>query len=202
MPRNTAIKEFLEQDYLSDYSEILSMTVGITHYYPQQADSQVRNAMTHLSRASTEISNLDEEINKAKGHLERAKRDCLKLSIIEKKKHVENEIKSLRYAQGTLTESIKEKRLSIAMQHKKASIQETIGSRDVSTLLEVVLTELLELEQELIKIDEIVKKPSTSVKIAYSSIVWAKRIFSMMGIIYASYLLKEYGLPFLSEYLF
>jgi len=199
MPRNTAIKEFLEKDYLNDYSEILSMTVGITHYYPQQADSQVRNAMTHLSRAATEISDLDEEIGKARGHLERAKRDCLKLSIIEKKKHVENEIKSLRYAQGTLTESIKKKRLSIAMTHTKASLQETLGAKDVSTLLEVVLAELLELEQELIEIDEIVKKPSTSVKIAYSSIIWGKRILSMMGVAYAAYLIKEYVIPFLSN---
>lgn len=191
MPRNTAIKDFLSKDYLLDYSEILSMTVAITNFYPQQAESQLRNAMTHLARSVSEASNLDDEIKKAKGHLERAKRDCLKLSIIKKKKDVENEIKSLRYAQGILTKSIKEKRISIALTQKKASIQETLGAKDVSILLEVVLTELIDLEFELINIDEISKKPSRSVKLAYTTIEWAKKASYMLAFGFIAYLIKE-----------
>jgi len=195
MPRNTAIQDFLSKDYLLDYSEILSLTVAITNFYPQQAESQLRNAMTHLARSVSDASNLNSEIERAKGHLERAKRDCLKLSIIKKKQDIENEIKSLRYAKGTLTKSIKEKRISIALTQKEASIQETIGAKDVSTLLEVVLTELIELEMELINIDEIATKPSASVKFAYTAIEWSKKASYMIAFGFIAYLIKEYIIP-------
>lgn len=197
MSRNTAIQDFLSKDYLLDYSELLSTTVAITNFYPQQAESQLRNAMTHLARSVSEASNLDAEIEKAKGHLERAKRDCLKLSIIKKKQDVENEIKNLRYAKSTLTQSIKEKRIFIALTQKKASIQETIGAKDVSSLLEVVLTELIELETELIQIDEIATKPSTAVKFAYNTIEFLKKVSYMITLGVIAYLIKAYIIPLL-----
>jgi hypothetical protein len=198
MPKNTVIQDFLSKDYLLDYSEILSTTVSITTYYPQQAESQLRNAITHLARSISDDSDFEAEIEKAKGHIERAKRDCLKLSIIKKKQDVIGEIKSLRYAKGTLTKSIKEKRISIELQLKKASIQETLGAKDVSTLLEVILTELIELESELINIDEIVTKPSTSVKIAYTAIEWFKKASYMIAFGFIAYLIKAYIIPLTS----
>ena len=192
MPRNAAIRDFLSKDYLLDYSEILSMTVSITGFYPQQAESQLRNAMTHLARSVSEVSNLDTEIEKAKGHLERAKRDCLKLSIIKKRQDIENEIKSLRYAQGTLTKSIKEKRIKIALTQKEASFRETFGEKDISTLLEVVLSGLIDLELELINIDEIAKKPSRLVKFAYTTIEWLKMASYMLAVGFIAYLIKVF----------
>ena len=63
-----SVINFLIRDYLENYSDILGITVGITNIYPEQADNQVRNAMTHLSRAANTNSEelIAEEIKKAK----------------------------------------------------------------------------------------------------------------------------------------
>ena len=75
MDRNEKIISILRNDYLDDYIEILGICVGITEYYPQQADSQIRNALTHLSRAASSDSDseIEQEIDKVKRHIERAK---------------------------------------------------------------------------------------------------------------------------------
>jgi hypothetical protein len=40
MDKNEKIINILLNEYLSDYIEILGISVGITEYYPQQADSR------------------------------------------------------------------------------------------------------------------------------------------------------------------
>lgn len=179
---NKKIIDILLNEYLNDYIEILGVCVGITEYYPQQADSQIRNALTHLSRAASFESEIEIEIEikKAKGHIERAKRDCLKLAIIRKKEHISDHIKSIHYAKGGLSEEIGIKRLQVSIDQKVAFINETKGI-NVTPELENILTQLVILENDIIKVDRVAFKPSKAVYIASIAVVYGKKMMGIFG---------------------
>jgi len=180
---NQAISDFLKNDYSKEYVEnILAATVAITNYYPAQADSQIRDAMTHLARCASNPENGEKELEKAKDHLERAKRDCLKIAIFTKKKDIKEEIKSLRFAKSGLPEDIQKLRLDIAIQHKKAYAEEALGKKDISNKLEEVLIKLITLENMLIEFDKIAKPTSLPVKIAFYTIAFLKKISQLFGV--------------------
>lgn len=198
MDKNTKIINTLLNEYLSDYIEILGICVGITEYYPQQADSQIRNALTHLSRAASfdDATEIDKEIEKAKGHIERAKRDCLKLAIIRKKEHVADHIKSVHFAKGGLSEDIMVKRLQVSNDQKVAFINETKGV-NVTPELENVLSQLINLETDLINFDKVAFQPSRAVYIASRFIVHGKKIIGFFGTGALIYIISREIIPFL-----
>jgi hypothetical protein len=194
--KNSKIIDFLSNEYLSDYVEILGLVVSITEYYPQQADSQIRNAMTHLARAAIaeDLDIIETELGKAKSHIERAKRDCLKLAIIEKKKHVFDHIKSIYFAKGGLPEDIMIKRLEVAEEQRIAFVNETKGV-DITPQLEKVLTQLLNLEVEIIKFDKIAFQPSRVVYIASIFVKSINKILSLLGMAVLVYIISKQIVP-------
>ena len=198
MEKNEKIVNILLNEYLGDYIDILGICVGITEFYPQQADSQIRNALTHLSRAASfdDETDIDAEINKAKGHIERAKRDCLKLAIIRKKEHVLDHIKSVHFAKGGLSEEISQKRLQVGHDHRVSFINETKGI-NVTPELENVLAQLITLEKDLIQFDKVAFQPSRSVYLASLVIKHGKKIMAFFGTSVLVYLISRQIVPFL-----
>lgn len=198
MEKNEKILNIITNEYLSDYIEILGICVGITEYYPQQADSQIRNALTHLSRAASfdDEVDIDIEIDKAKGHIERAKRDCLKLAIIRKKEHISDHIKSIHFAKGGLSEEIMLKRLQVAKDQKVAFVNETKGI-NVTPELENVLTQLITLENDIIELDKVAFQASSAVYIAFCAIKYGKKIMAVFGTAVLAYLISSEIVPFL-----
>lgn len=182
MEDNERIINILLNEYLGDYVEILGVCVGITEYYPQQADSQIRNALTHLSRAASfnDDTEINIEIEKAKGHIERAKRDCLKLAIIRKKEHISDHIKSVHFAKGGLSEEIMIKRLQVANDQTVSFINETKGI-NVTPELENILTQLVILEKDIIQFDKVAFQPSKAVYIASIVVKYGKKIMALLG---------------------
>ncbi|KAF3981992.1 MAG: hypothetical protein HFP81_10170 [Methylococcales symbiont of Hymedesmia sp. n. MRB-2018] len=196
MGKNEKIISILLNEYLNDYIEILGICVGITEYYPQQADSQIRNALTHLSRAAyfDDKAKIDIEVERAKGHIERAKRDCLKLAIIRKKEHISDHIKSVHYAKGGLSEDIMLKRLQVSKDQKVAFINETKGL-NVTSELEHVLTQLVNLENDIIQFDKIAFQPSKAVYIASIVIKYVKKIMAVFGMAVMVYWISRGVVP-------
>jgi hypothetical protein len=189
--KDDKILDILKNEYLSDYIEILGISVGITEYYPQQADSQIRNALTHLARAAINSGQeADNEIEKAKTHIERAKRDCLKLAIIGKKEHLSDHIKSLHFAKGGLPEQLMEKRLQVAYDQRVAFINESKGI-NITSDLESVLTQLLNIEKEIIEFDKIGQESSNLVRVAVTFIKWGKKLLALLGSAVLVYLIAQ-----------
>ncbi len=178
------IIDFLIQDYLQDYTEILGITVGIANFYPQQADSQIRNALTHLSRAA-QTDNKDliaKEIKKAKGHIERAKRDCLKIAIIEKRQQIKDMIIGIYFAKGGLPKKIQKKRIEIEINRKITAINETKGE-EIAQELEFILSELFDLEEQILEFDTLAHQPSKLVRYVTAIILYAKKISNIILIV-------------------
>lgn len=196
MQANERIISVLLNEYLDDYIEILGICVGITEYYPQQADSQIRNALTHLSRAAscTNDAEINTEIEKAKSHIERAKRDCLKLAILRKREHISDHIKSVHFAKGGLSEEIMMKRLQVESDQTAAFINETKGA-NVTPELEHILTQLVTLEKDLIQFDRVAFQPSKVVYIASIIVKRAKTMMAIFGMAVLGYLVSSFIVP-------
>ena len=190
MQDNEKVLTVLTESYLEDYIEILGISVSIIGYYPLQADSQIRNAITHLSRAIVNPADEDDEITKAKRHIERAKRDCLKLALLGKREHISDHIKSIRYAKGGLPEDVMVRRVQIELDQKKALINEARGM-DINPELENVLAQMLELEDELFKFDKIAFQPSKLVYYATKFLSYLKWILVTVGTISVGIIIRE-----------
>ena len=79
--------------------------VAITERVPQAVNSEVRNALKYMSRAHV-ASTFEEatgEMRAAKGHLDRAKRDCIKLAVIEFRQRVRGTIHRIEVKNGTIS---------------------------------------------------------------------------------------------------
>jgi hypothetical protein len=77
-----------------EFSEAYAAAVVFTERMPEQVNNEIRNCITHLSRAAKcVVDHVDDdvttsEIASASRHLERAKRDCYKLAVI----HINNKL--------------------------------------------------------------------------------------------------------------
>ena len=198
--KNQQISEILAKNYLDDYIEILGMTVGIVNYYPQQADNQIRNAMTHLARAAAQDDQkqIDTELRQAFLHIERAKRDCLKLSVIGKKQQIIDQIKSVHLAKGGLPPEIMQRRLQAAFDQKVVYTNEARG-KEIGPALEDLLEQLVSLETALIEFDKIALQPSRLVYVATRIIIYSKWLAGFAGTAAIIYVIKNVLVPMLGE---
>lgn len=85
---SSRILEVIKEDFHNDFMDVYALTISLTDKHPEQANNEIRNALNHLARALMIDTPQDalEQITKAQGHIERAKRDCLKISLINRHK--------------------------------------------------------------------------------------------------------------------
>src|SRR5579875_3001772 len=79
------IGTILECDIHGRLQDFYAGAVALTEKQPDQVNNEVRNAVTHMARAycADTRAAADQQLNQAVSHIERAMRDCLKLSVIE-----------------------------------------------------------------------------------------------------------------------
>lgn len=83
---------FIVTEFNKEFQELYSVATATTGVHPEQVNNEIRNMLTHLARALEAdcAASADKEVKLAAGHLERAKRDCLKLSNL----HILKTVKS------------------------------------------------------------------------------------------------------------
>lgn len=127
--------------YYSEFTTYLATTISFTETLPEEINNQIRDAFTHLSRAnaSGEIDEIKQECRLAKRHVDRANRDCLKVSIIKARLELDQLIEDAVFYHGFLTPSIKASYKDVKAQRKKAYLAETRNESGIVENLEEVL---------------------------------------------------------------
>lgn len=118
--------------------------------HPEQTNNEIRNAVTHLSRAPNAATQegADEEITKAVLHIERAKRDCLKLTIITKIEQLRSMLSRIEEKDGILRQEVRSKVRKINSDRKDIYIRETKGD-DIANDLTELLIDICDFEDYL-----------------------------------------------------
>lgn len=147
-----AVLSIIEHDFLDDLTQVMGLLVSKTECVPEQANNEVRNALNHLARAYTaeNPSEADDNLSKARSHIERAKRDCLKIILIYSNNEIERLMHYCQERCGFIHDRHVIKHREIQIKRRKIYVEETNGKQGVLTSYEGLITELNELQQELI----------------------------------------------------
>lgn len=121
----------LLRDYHERFSFAYAAALIHAEEIPEQVNNEIRNALTHLSRAAAvDDRQLGQpEIDKSSSHLERAVRDCYKLAVINVNRRIQKAIWVLDEARGGVVAStarnynelLKERRRVISEEQKTAT---------------------------------------------------------------------------------
>jgi hypothetical protein len=78
------IYKFLQADFFDTLSRYYAEGVAYSSKHPQNINNELRNALTHLARAlnAPNMKDAQENMDSAGRHIERFKRDCLKVAVI------------------------------------------------------------------------------------------------------------------------
>ncbi len=78
------IGDFLEGEFARVLAQYYARTVAYAAKHPQNINNELRNAVTHMSRAlvASDIATASSEMDAAERHVERFKRDCLKVAVV------------------------------------------------------------------------------------------------------------------------
>jgi hypothetical protein len=145
------VLEVIEKDFHVDFTEAWATTVALTETIPDQANNEIRNAFNHLARALKSETEEDAagNIREARSHLDRAKRDCLKISVIYVHESVQSLIWYVEHNHGLVPENIRIRRKTLTIERKSIYSDETMGLA-VSDRLEALLREYADLESHII----------------------------------------------------
>jgi hypothetical protein len=137
--------------YYTDFTRYLATTISFTEKLPEEVNNQVRDAFTHLSRASvaTSMEDVTRECKLAQNHIERANRDCLKASIIKARFELEELITDAVFYHGFLTPSIKTAFAQIKRERELAYIAETRSDGELISKLDEILRMTMSLADEV-----------------------------------------------------
>lgn len=141
------VQKVIQKDYFEDFLDVYGTTISIAESHPEQVNNEIRNALTHLARSyyCESLHDATSEIKQARDHIERAKRDSLKLSIITKRDQIQSEIFRIEMSEGAIPQALKLKLREIEKTRKKAFKNESLG-KPVINSLETILIDALELE--------------------------------------------------------
>ena len=143
------IRDFLQKEFVDNFMNAYGLNLSISDIHPEQANNELRNAIVHLSRGLlNEDCQLHVELQKAKAHIERGKRDCYKLSIIRKIDDLWSDIHAIEISEGTALIKQSEMLKRIGERKRKTYKNETLGY-PVAEDYQTVLADILDLEDAL-----------------------------------------------------
>lgn len=105
------VKSLVLKDFRDEFQEIYSYAVAVLEVAPEQANNEIRNALNHISRAldAESLAAAREDVEKAAGHFERAKRDSLKLANIHLHEQIKSDLLYIETIEGSVPFSIKQR---------------------------------------------------------------------------------------------
>lgn len=148
------VAECILRDYYAETLDIYGLTISLIEKHPEQANNEIRNALTHLARAlaSKEPATSKVEMDKAKGHFERAQKDCLKLCILELHERMMHSIHIIEYSEGTIRSDIKLRLRKLERDRKDAFVKESRNDdSDTMEAFKKITYDLLDLEDQILQ---------------------------------------------------
>jgi hypothetical protein len=130
--------EIIKQDIGVELTEFYGAAVFFNdNVKPEQPNNEIRNALNHIARAyeSQDWAEADDNIGAAKRHIERAKRDSLKLAIIGVFGQIRGIVSSADYYYGTIPPALMVRRADLAERRRMVYAMESAGSNDITTVM-------------------------------------------------------------------
>ncbi len=133
------------------FTKHLATVISLTEKIPDQAGNHIRNAFTHLARADSlsDRREIEKEVEKAINHIERASRDCLKISIIFLHDRLKSMVADARAFYGRTTPSINTGMREIREAREKVCRDEAENASDVASDYEIIVLRGINLENEI-----------------------------------------------------
>lgn len=140
----------IRNGYLGEFTDIYATTIGLTELHPEQANNEIRNALTHMARAliATTPADVLDQVKKAADHIERGKRDCLKISIIAIRKRLTATIHQIEITHGSVQMPVRQRLKAIERKRRDIFKAET-RNESVTPALGDILADALDLEEFL-----------------------------------------------------
>jgi len=145
------IARCLDTDIHTELMTYLAQAVSLTETYPEQVNNELRNVTTHFARAlcADNLADAKADLAKASGHIDRAKRDCLKISIITIHDRVHHICAQIKASSGTLEPAFVVRRTELAKHRDKILRAEINGATGVANSLLDFLADLEALDADL-----------------------------------------------------
>ncbi len=138
------VKQLILEDFHDDFQEVYSYAVTALELAPEQANNEIRNALNHIARALTanDENEIDINLHQAKGHIERAKRDCLKLALIHTHEQIKSDLLSIESVEGAVPLSLKTRLKSLERAAMMARKAESDGTANVTDMMGNVFADM------------------------------------------------------------
>jgi hypothetical protein len=138
------VRKLILEDFHEDFQEIYSYAVTTLEIAPEQANNEIRNALNHIARALTadDMAHAEDNLSQARGHIERAKRDCLKLALIHIHEQLRSDLLSIEIVEGAVPMSKRTRLKSLENSAKQARMAESDGEANVTNMMADVFADM------------------------------------------------------------
>jgi hypothetical protein len=119
------------------FTQYMAAMIAISESVPEEINNQIRNAFTHVARAAhaETLTDVNAEVEKAIGHIERACRDCLKVSIIYARENLDQLVADVVFFYGFMPPDTKAKLATLKSLRREANVAEHVATRGKSRSL-------------------------------------------------------------------
>lgn len=148
---NALLSQLLVDEIHGQFLDLYAAAVSLTEKHPEQVNNELRNAMTHLSRAAAmdDFLPAQAEIAKAVAHIERAKRDAVKVAVIALRDLIADASADIKLLNGTVDPGFIVRRDEVAKKRKQLLKQESQGAPVLNGFVQLYL-EADELHDDLV----------------------------------------------------
>lgn len=135
---------FLEAEFAPVLSHYYARAVAYSSKHPQNINNELRNALTHMSRAmcASDVQEANKEIAAAERHVERFKRDCLKVAVVYAGRNANELIRRAELAGKKLDPALSIATAAIVAKRYQILIEEVLGDAGAATKWEGLLLDI------------------------------------------------------------
>ncbi len=146
------IGELIGAEFANVISRYYALSVSYSGRHPQNVNNELRNAVTHMSRAlvSDTIEAARRQLEAAERHVERFKRDCLKIAVIYASKNTGDIIKTAHSSFGNRDPYVALEALAIVRQRYGIIISEVRGDPEIAASWEALLLRIERLRERVL----------------------------------------------------
>jgi hypothetical protein len=150
----------LTRDVHDELLPFFAAAVSLTESLPEQVNNELRNALTHFARslqADTKAA-AQRDVEKGHGHLDRAKRDALKLSILTLHDRIQVALAEVVMRMGTVNAAFTVRRDRLTGLRQSVFLAEAQGADDTLDLLVEMYVEADTLYSDLVATYHLISK--------------------------------------------
>lgn len=138
---DASIQKILVDEIHGQFLDLYAAAVSLSERHPEQINNELRNALTHISRATAldDYALAMSEIKKAESHIERAKRDTAKVAVIELRDLISDVCADLRLLNGTVDVAFVIRRDDISKKRKAILKREAKGGAVINDFVALYL---------------------------------------------------------------